>query len=50
MAISEILRRFRSIPDETVEFDNPTILVGKNGSGKSNLVDAFAFLCEFGGS
>jgi predicted ATPase len=40
------LKRFRSIPAATVTFDNPTFLVGKNGSGKSNLVDAFAFLAE----
>ena len=41
-----ILKRFRSIPSEEVAFDNPTILVGRNGSGKSNFVDAFAFLAE----
>src|SRR5437667_5395094 len=41
-----ILKRFRSIPSEQVEFDNPTFLVGVNGSGKSNFVDAFAFLAE----
>jgi predicted ATPase len=29
-----------------VEFDNPTFLVGCNGSGKSNLLDALAFLSE----
>jgi len=43
---SLILKRFRSIPAETVEFDNPTFLVGQNGSGKSNFVDVFAFLAE----
>jgi len=41
-----MLKRFRSIPGEEVNFDNPTILVGRNGSGKSNFVDAFAFLAE----
>lgn len=41
-----ILKRFRSIPAEKLELDNPTFLVGRNGSGKSNLVDAFAFLAE----
>lgn len=41
-----ILKRFRSIPSEQVEFDNPTFLVGVNGSGKSNFVDAFAFVAE----
>ena len=41
-----ILKRFRSIPSESVHFENPTFLVGRNGSGKSNLVDAFDFLAE----
>jgi predicted ATPase len=41
-----ILKRFRSVPAETVSFSNPTFLVGKNGSGKSNVADAFAFLSE----
>jgi predicted ATPase len=40
------LKRFRSIPAEVVDFDNPTFFVGRNGSGKSNFVDAFAFLAE----
>ena len=40
------LKRFRSFPAGTVEFANPTFLVGRNGSGKSNLADAFAFLAE----
>ena len=41
-----ILKRFRSIPSERIVFDNPTIFVGRNGSGKSNLVSAFSFLAE----
>jgi predicted ATPase len=41
-----VLKRFRSIPSEHITFDNPTIFVGRNGSGKSNLVSAFAFLAE----
>lgn len=41
-----VLRRFRSIPSERITFDNPTIFVGRNGSGKSNLVSAFSFLAE----
>jgi predicted ATPase len=41
-----VLKRFRSIPSGVVTFDNPTILVGRNGSGKSNLVSAFSFLAE----
>ena len=40
------LKRFRSLPSATVEFDNPTFLVGENGTGKSNVADAFAFLAE----
>jgi predicted ATPase len=35
---------FRSIRSEVVDFDNPTFLVGRNGSGKSNLLDALVFL------
>jgi predicted ATPase len=41
-----ILKRFRSIPNASVAFANPTFLVGRNGSGKSHFVDAFAFLAE----
>jgi len=41
-----ILKRFRSIPSECVHFDNPTFLVGRNGSGKSNLVAALDFMAE----
>ena len=37
---------FRSVSAETVAFDNPTFVVGRNGSGKSNFADAFAFLSE----
>ncbi len=40
------LKRFRSLAAAAVEFDNPTFLVGQNGSGKSNFADAFAFLAE----
>lgn len=40
------LKRFRSIPAERVELANPTIFVGRNGSGKSNLVSAFSFLAD----
>ena len=40
------IRGFRSFRSEVVEFDNPTFLVGCNGSGKSNLIDALAFLSE----
>lgn len=41
-----VLKRFRSVPSERITFDNPTIFVGRNGSGKSNLVSAFSFLAE----
>jgi len=41
-----IVKRFRSLPSARIDLDNPTFLVGRNGSGKSNLVDAFAFLSE----
>jgi predicted ATPase len=43
---SLIVKRFRSIPAETAVFDNPTFLVGRNGSGKSNFRDALDFLAE----
>jgi len=41
-----ILKRYRSIPSECITFDNPTIFVGRNGSGKSNLVSVFSFLAK----
>lgn len=41
-----VLKRFRSIPSERITFDNPTIFVGRNGSGKSNLISAFSFLAD----
>lgn len=41
-----VLKRFRSVLSECVCFDNPTILVGRNGAGKSNLVSAFSFLAD----
>lgn len=40
------LKRFRNYPEETIDFDNPTFLVGRNGAGKSNLVDALPLLRE----
>lgn len=40
------LRGFRSFAAETVSFENPVFLVGRNGAGKSNLTDALAFLAE----
>lgn len=41
-----VLRRFRSIRADTIDLSNPLFLVGKNGCGKSNVIDAFAFLGE----
>lgn len=40
------LSSFRSLSFQKVTFDNPTFVVGRNGSGKSNFADAFAFLAE----
>jgi predicted ATPase len=40
------LVNYRSIKDETIYFHNPMFMVGRNGSGKSNIVDALAFLSE----
>ena len=40
------LQRFRSVRGATVEFDNPTFLVGQNGAGKSNVVDALSLLAD----
>lgn len=41
-----ILKRFRSVPADNVRFGNATFLVGRNGSGKTNVVDAFSFLSD----
>ena len=41
-----LLKGFRSVPAARIEFDNPTIFVGRNGSGKSNVVSAFSFLAD----
>ena len=40
------LSGFRSIYWQKVDFGNPIFVVGRNGSGKSNFADAFAFLSE----
>ena len=40
------LASFRSLSFTGVDFENPTFFVGRNGSGKSNFTDAFAFLSE----
>ena len=41
-----IIKRFRSFPTATLTFDNPLFIVGRNGSGKSNLADVFSFVSE----
>lgn len=41
-----IIKRFRSFPTATLVFDNPLFVVGRNGSGKSNLADVFSFVSE----
>jgi len=38
------LRHYRSVLAETVYFGNPLFLVGRNGAGKSNLIDAIQLL------
>lgn len=40
------LRNYRSLRHASVDFANPLILVGKNGSGKTNFIDALVFLAE----
>ena len=40
------LENYRSFRSESVDLENPTFLVGQNGAGKSNFVDAIAFLSE----
>ena len=37
---------FRSVFWSEVDLENPTFIVGRNGSGKSNFADAFVFLSE----
>lgn len=41
-----ILKRFRSFPAAALRLSNPLFVVGRNGSGKSNLADAFNFISE----
>ena len=41
-----IIKRFRSFPSAVLEMDNPVFVVGRNGSGKSNLSDVFGFVAE----
>src|SRR5688572_16762268 len=38
------VRNYRSLADVEVQFEDLTVLVGENGSGKSNLVDVLRFV------
>lgn len=38
------IRNYKSIGQATVSLENLTILVGANGAGKSNFLDALAFV------
>src|SRR6185295_1419870 len=40
------LKRFRSILETQVLFENPLFLVGKNGAGKSNVLKALEFVSD----
>ena len=40
------LHNYRSFRSEKVEFSNPTFLVGQNGAGKTNFVDAISFISD----
>lgn len=41
-----IIKRFRSFPSAVFKMDNPVFVVGRNGSGKSNLADVFSFVAD----
>ncbi len=40
------LVHYRSIRSQEILFDNPTVFVGRNSSGKSNILDSLAFLAD----
>lgn len=44
--VKVIIKRFRSFPSAILEMGNPVFVVGRNGSGKSNLADVFSFVAE----
>lgn len=41
-----ILRNFKSVESAAIDLSSFTFLIGRNGSGKSNIADALAFLSE----
>lgn len=41
-----IIKRFRSFPSAALEMGNSVFVVGRNGSGKSNLASVFSFVAE----
>jgi predicted ATPase len=46
MRLQLTIKRFHSVAAAHIDFNNPTFFVGCNGSGKSNLADAFSFISE----
>lgn len=47
MLIKEIsIKNFRSIKEETINFDKLTVLVGKNGAGKSSFIQAIKYFFD----
>ena len=40
------LRNFRSIKNESILFPNPLLLVGRNDTGKTNILEALSFLSD----
>jgi len=41
-----VVKNFKSFAGQSVELDNPCFLVGRNGAGKSNFVEAFGLLAD----
>lgn len=44
MVQSITIKNFKSIADETIELGRVNVLIGENGCGKSNILEAIAFL------
>lgn len=38
------MRNFRSFEQETIDFDDITVFVGENNTGKSTIMDAIKFV------